>query len=228
MAPDREEYDNDDGDDDEDYDEEEDDEEEYDYNEDENDSPPFATMSPNLMAALGMDVSTVKVETDWKPPERAGLAYCNRLISEENFRGALDAKSWNNYDNDVDIQMSRFFQYMEGANSHFNQVNRNKFKELFKYTDADSKHRDSDDESNEGIEEVEEDFDQDRKVFLSTNLLNALGLDSKKQVVQDSSNTADKAWEKPQIYGLKNSNKIIDVSTRYTTNDQKIVRFNQF
>lgn len=30
-------------------------------------------LSPNLMALLGVNAAPVKVETDWKPPERAGL-----------------------------------------------------------------------------------------------------------------------------------------------------------
>ena len=64
-----------DDEDDEDYDDDDDDDdEEYNFDDDDDDEPRVPmNMSANLMRALGLDTSGMEVESDWKPPERAGI-----------------------------------------------------------------------------------------------------------------------------------------------------------
>ena len=166
--------------DDYDYDDED---EEYDFDEEEDDDKnrkPI-TMSANLMAALGMDVSKEDTTTDWKPPSRPGLQYSERIVPEYG-QGGFKRQIFSI--DDDEFEGSRLYK-------HYNDI-----VGPSKGSDRKAKRVLLDNESDDSDDEEE-----DRPVYLTSNLMNILGL-------KDSKNTShtDKSasWQPPRTHGLSN------------------------
>ena len=166
--------------DDDDYDDED---EEYDFDEDAEvdfDSKPI-TMSANLMAALGMDVSKEDTTTDWKPPSRPGLQYSERIVPEYGPGGFK--RQLFSIDED-EFQGSRLYRHYNDIVGPSKGGDRKAKRVLL-----DNASDDSDDE------------EEDRPVYLTSNLMNILGLKDNKNTSQTDKSAS---WQPPRTHGLSN------------------------
>ena len=174
--------DNDDYDDDDD--EEEDEDEEYDEEDEDDDDDegnfdfeerPVA-MSASLMRALGMEVPDEEesLVSDWKPPEKAGLEFSERIIQDSSFIKTTDGFRGLHEVDQTEFENSRFYQYSYSAwNKSVADENKKKLKAL----QVQERRKDTESESDDDDDEFEE---EDREVYMSVNLIRALNLDPAK------------------------------------------------
>ena len=164
-------------------------------------------MSHNLLVALGLEAASPnmkKLETDWKPPTRAGLDNSSRIISIKSSPGHEvkihyndNNKSNTNSNNNTSNHSTSKGQSPNDNNKQ--QYNENK---QAQYEEDENEDDGEDDDWGYDDDDDEEGGGLDKSVVMSANLMKALGMD-----ISGVDTTTD--WKPPEFTGVANSERII-------------------